>query len=135
MKKLAIFIAGVMFSGLVQADSLVGVDKMICASVQVQICFENDTCYAAAPDELDVPEFVIIDLKEKSISTTRSSGLNRSTSFASVERNGGLIYLQGAEGGRVFSFVINEGSGHITAAVVRDGFSVSVFGSCTDSEI
>ena len=135
MRKLAILIAGVLFVGVVQADNIVGVDKMICASVQVQICIENDTCYAATPDELDVPEFVIIDLKKKSISTTRASGQNRSTPFTSVERIDGLIYLQGTEGGRVFSFVINENSGHITAAVVRDGLSVSVFGSCTDSDI
>jgi hypothetical protein len=135
MKKLAIFIAGVMFVGLVQADSLVGVDKMICATTQVQICIEHDTCYAAAPDELDVPEFVIIDLEKKSISTTKASDQDRSTSFTSVERDDGLIYLQGFEGGRVFSFVVHEGTGRITAALVRDGLSVSVFGACTDSDI
>ena len=135
MKKLAIFIAGVMFVGLVQADSLVGVDKMICATTQVQICIEYDTCYAAAPDELDVPEFVIIDLEKKSISTTKASDQDRSTSFTSVERDDGLIYLQGFEGGRVFSFVVHEVTGRITAALVRDGLSVSVFGACTDSDI
>ncbi len=135
MKKLAIAIAGVLVVGLVHAESLVGVDKMICATTQVQICIEYDTCYAAAPEELDMPEFVVIDLDEKSISTTRASGQNRSTSFTTVDRDNGFIYLQGSEGGRVFSFVIHEGTGRITAALVRDGISVNVFGACTDSDI
>ncbi len=49
MKKLAAVIAGLLTGGLVQADDLSGVDEMICAAAQVQICIENDTCYSAAP--------------------------------------------------------------------------------------
>ena len=45
------------------------------------------------------------------------------------------IYLQGKEGERTFSFVIDEYSGHMTVAIVRDGISVTVFGACTDADI
>lgn len=121
--------------GLVQADNLDGVDEMICAAAQVKICIENDTCYAATPAELDVPDFVVIDTRKKTISTTRASNQNRSTKFTSVEKLDGLIYLQGVEGGRAFSFVIDEATGRMTVAVSRDGLSVSVFGACTDTDI
>ncbi len=135
MRKLAIVFAGILAGGLAQAENLEGVDKMICAAAQVQICIENDTCYAATPAELDIPNFVVIDTRKKTISTTRASNQTRSTPFTSVEKIDGLFYLQGIEGGRAFSFVIDEATGHMTVAVSRDGLSVSVFGACTDADI
>jgi len=135
MKKLMMAFAGLLTSGLALADDIRGVDEIICAATQVQICIENDTCYATTPAELDVPNFVVIDTKKKTISTTEASDLNRSTAFTSVVRADGLIYLQGIEGGRAFSFVIDEATGLMTVAVSRDGFAVSVFGACTDTDL
>ena len=135
MKKLAFVIAGIVAGGLAQADNLEGVDKMICAAAQVKICFEEDICYAATAAELDVPDFVVIDVKKKVISTTKASNQNRSTSFKYVEKADGLIYLQGMEGGRAFSFVIHEATGRMTVSVSRDGLTVSVFGACTDADL
>ncbi len=135
MKKLAVVFAGVLSVGAVQADNLEGVDKMICAAVQVQICIESDTCYSATPAQLDVPDFVVIDTKKKTISTTKASAENRSTKFSSVSKSEGLIYLQGIEGERAFSFVIDVETGRMTVAVSRDGLSVSVFGVCTDTKL
>ena len=135
MKKLAIMFAGIMTGGLVQADDLRGVNEMICAVTQVQICIENDTCYPATAAQLNVPDFIVINTKQKTISTTRASKQNRSTPFTNVEKNGGLIYMQGMEGGRAFSFVIHEASGRMTVAVSRDGIAVSVFGACTDTDL
>ena len=135
MKKLIAALVGMLAGGLVQADNLEGVNEIVCAAAQVQICIENDTCYAAPPFELDVPDFVVIDISKKTISTTKASNENRSTKFTSVEKLDGLIYLQGVEGGRAFSFVIDEATGHMTVAVSRDGLSVSVFGACTDTDL
>ena len=56
-------------------------------------------------------------------------------SFTSVEKNDGLIYLQGIEGRRAFNFVIHEATGRMTVSVSRDGLSVSVFGACTDTNL
>ncbi len=135
MRKLAVVFAGILAGGLAQAEKLEGVDKMICAAAQVQICIENDTCYAATPAELDIPNFVVIDTSKKTISTNKASKQNRSTPFTSVEKSDGLFYFQGIEGERAFSFVIDEATGHMTVAVSRDGLSVSVFGACTDADI
>ena len=135
MKKTVMALAGLLFLGLVQADNLEGADKMICAAAQAQICIEYDKCYSAAPAELDVPDFVVIDIDEKTISTTKASEQDRSSVFSSVLKSDGLIHLQGLEGSRAFNIVINEATGHMTAAVLRDGLSVSVFGVCTDTDI
>lgn len=135
MKKLSMVIAGIAAAGMAQAENLNDVDKMICAASQVQICIEDDTCYSATPEDLGIPDFVVIDTDKQTISTTKASDLNRSTAISVASKVDGLIYLQGIEGGRAFSFVIDEATGRMTVSVARDGFSVSVFGVCTDADI
>ena len=135
MKKVMPLIAGLLIGATVQAEQLIGVNRFVCAASQVQICIESDSCYLASAWELSVPDFVVIDLKKKNISTTKASGLNRSTQFSSVRKDEGLVYLQGVEGGRAFSFVIDEESGRMTVAVSRDGLAVNVFGICTGTDL
>jgi hypothetical protein len=135
MKKINLVLAGMLLAGAAYADPLTGVDKFVCAAAQAQICVEGDTCYSASPWDLGVPEFVVIDLKKNTISTTKSSGDERSTAFSKATKDEGKIFLQGIEGGRAFSLVIDEATGLMSAAVARDGFVVSIFGACTDSDI
>ena len=135
MKKLILASLGLAVSGAVTAEDVTEVTRMVCASGQAQICLESGDCYSAIPWELAVPDFVIIDTKKGTISTTKASGLNRSTEFTKSERREGLIHLQGVEGGRAFSFVIHEKTGRLTAAIARDGLSVTVFGACTAAKL
>ena len=122
-------------AGVVLAEDVTGLDEIVCAAGQAHICLETGECFSATPYELSVPDFVVIDTKKRTVSTTKASGLNRSTTLSKIERNDGLIYLQGMEGGRAFSFVIHEATGRLTVAVSRDGLSVTVFGACTDSNL
>ena len=135
MRKFTIVCAGIMASSVAVAENIENADELLCAAAQVQVCYENGKCFSKAPWELSIPDFVVIDTKEKTISTTKASGENRSSPFATAERSEGVIYLQGMEGERLFSFVIEEFSGAMTVAIVRDGFSVTVFGVCTDTDL
>ena len=135
MENLAFALAGLLAGALAQADNLEGVDRMLCAAAQVNMCIEEDTCYPATTDELEIPDFVVIDTAKKVISTTKASNLNRSTPFKNFEKTDGLIYLQGVEGGRAFSFVIHEATGRMTVSVANDGITVTVFGTCTDARL
>ena len=136
MKKAMFAVAGLIgAAGSAAAENVMDVDEMICAASQAQICLETGQCFAALPSELALPEFVMIDTKKQVISTTQASGMNRSTTFSSYSRAEGLINLQGVQNGRAFSFVIHEATGRLTAAIARDGLSITVFGVCTDSDI
>jgi hypothetical protein len=134
-KKLAIASAMLAMTTTAAAENVEGVDKMICAAAQAQICFETGECFAATPFELQVPDFILVDTKKRTVSTTKASGANRSTEFTHLTREDGLISLQGVEGGRAFSFVIEELTGQLTAAIARDGLTVTVFGACTDANL
>lgn len=112
------------------ADDVHGADVMICASVEVSVC-SLDGCEVGTPWLWDIPQFIEVDLKAKRLSTTAASGENRATPINNLERKDGLIFLQGVENGRAFSFVINEETGVLSAAVAREELTVSVFGACT----
>ena len=112
------------------ADNLKGADRFLCASVQAMRCTEVD-CDVAPPWTWNIPEFIEVDLRARTLSTTRASGEARTTSIKHQERENGLIVLQGTEAGRAFSFVITEETGALSAAVAREGITVGVFGACT----
>jgi hypothetical protein len=97
------------------------------------ICFETGECFNAQPWELDVPQFILVDLKKDVLSTTGAAEERRSTPIARVTREEGTVFLQGIERRRAFSIVIEESLGTFNAAVARDGVTVSVFGACTDA--
>lgn len=134
MKRSIIASAGLLIGGSVAADNLTGVDRLLCATAQLVVCIEADECYTVLPSELDVPQFVIVDLKGKMLSTTKASDRHRTTAIQTVSRSDGSIYLQGTDNGRAFSFVIDEITGRATVAVARDGATVTMFASCTTTE-
>jgi hypothetical protein len=135
MKRSVVASVGLLASGAALADNLEGADRLLCAPEQIMICVEEADCYPAHGSELGVPAFVIVDLKNKKLQTTKSSRQTRTTAFSNMSRTDGKIFLQGVENGRAFSFVINEITGSLTVALSRDGVAVAVFGSCTNAKV
>ena len=135
MKRSVVASVGLLASGAALADNLEGADRLLCAPEQIMICVEQADCYPAHASELGVPDFVIVDLKNKKMQTTKSSQQTRTTAFSNMSRTDGKIFLQGVENGRAFSFVINEITGSLTVALSRDGVAVAVFGSCTNAKV
>ena len=135
MKKILMFLAGIIASSSAFAEDLTGVDKFICSASFAQICFESGECFRRTPADLSMPEFVVVDVKGKTVKTTKASGLNQSSKFNFINRTATTISLQGVEETRLFSFVINEKSGFLTVAIADDGYSMNVFGACTDAQV
>ena len=130
-RRIAAAALGLGLAGVTLADNLIGEDKMLCAAASVTVCFDDGTCENATPWELNVPQFIDVDLKKKSLSTTQASGENRMTTVDNMRRAEGRVYLQGIDGGRAYTFVIDEETGFLTVIVARDDLTVSVFGACT----
>jgi hypothetical protein len=117
------------------ADNVENSDRLLCSTARVVICFEHGECIEMPAWEVNIPQFLIVDEKKLTLSTTKASDENRVTPIRTLRREDGLIIFQGSEQGRAFSAVIDEATGILTAAVSRDGATVSVFGNCTDAEI
>ena len=115
----------------VGADDLTGADRFLCAPGEVTVCAMEGECMSVPPWELNLPDFIQIDLEAGLLKTTEASGQNRQTPIPRIIREDGKIVLQGLEMGRAFSFFIDEASGEMTAAAARDGLFVGAFGVCT----
>ena len=132
MKKYGFWTLVVLLAASVSmADDLTGAEVILCSSAQATICGEEDGCETGPPWAWNIPLFIEIDLKAKTMGTTAASGEDRSTPIRNLQREEGRIFLQGVEKGRAFSFVIDEAHGLMTVAVARDAVTVSVFGACT----
>lgn len=112
------------------ADDLTGSSRFLCSVVTVGRC-DIDGCTDETPDGVLVPQFVIIDLGTKLLSTTPASGQNRTTPIESLRREKGLVVLQGLENGRAFSFVIAEKTGSASVAIAREELVLAVSAMCT----
>jgi hypothetical protein len=73
------------------------------------------------------------DVVQKRVNTTKSSGLNRSSVIDNLKRANGQIVMQGIDNGRAYSFVVDEKSGELSAAVAINeaGCNITGFGWCT----
>jgi len=118
----------------VQADDLTGTSQILCVPVQATLCIEDGECAVDLPWNVNIPQFIEVDLEAKMLATTEASGLNRETPIEHLRRENGTIVFHGFEMGRAFSWVIDEKSGRVTAAIATDGISVAVFGACTPTD-
>ena len=136
MKSIAIVafgVAGLVLIGPARADELTGVDRFICSAGSVSACCDDGQCASGTAAELGVPQFMEFDLKQKRVSTTKASALNRSTAIDNLKRENGIIIMQGVEYGRAYSFVVDEKQGTLSAtvAVQEAGCNIIGFGTCT----
>jgi hypothetical protein len=120
-----------MASGVVLADDLKGESSLLCTVIQAARCGLDGECTAGPAWRLNIPQFLEVDVEAKTISTTRASGEDRSTELKTVEREDGLIILQGVENGRAFSMVIVEETGLASIAVALEEKAVMGSAACT----
>jgi hypothetical protein len=135
MKRLAlssIALAALFVFSPAHADSLVGVDRILCSAGSTTVSCDDGQCASGTAAELDIPQFLEIDLVAKRVSTTKASALNRTSPIDNLKRVNGQIVLQGFENDRAYSIVLNEKTGELAAAVAGPGgCSVTAFGMCT----
>ncbi len=112
-------------------DSLSGKDRLLCSAVEATVCTADGICESGPPWDWQIPQFLIVDLDRKELSSTEASGENRMTPILSLFRDEGHIVLQGVQAGRAFSMVLREDNGHAAIAIATDGVTISVFGACT----
>jgi len=129
--RMTAFVLTLMFISPVNGDDLNGADRMLCVPGQVSHCVVNGNCKSQLPEDENIPEFIEVDLKRKTLAATRASGENRSTPIGNMSREAGYIYLSGVEGGRGFSMVISENTGDLTFVIATDGETAAMFGDCT----
>jgi hypothetical protein len=131
MYKFAAIVIAIIFTTPALSDEVTDANRMLCASGPVSHCVEGIGCNSADPEDENIPEFIEVDLKRKTLAATQASGMERSTSIQHQSQSEGNIYLQGLENGRLYSLVIAQISGDLSFTVTANGETATMFGCCT----
>ena len=81
-----------------------------------------------------MPDFLKVDLRAEELLTPDGSDEPRFTAIGNIVRNQGLIFLTGWQEARGYTWVINEGTGEGTLAIVSDTTVVTLFTACAASD-
>ena len=121
-----------LFCGAALADNVTGSNELLCYAHTAARCeVEDGTCAIKTPWQLNLPDFLKLDLRAKRAETTEASGEVRQTPIRTVERGSGTILLQGIQGERAFSWLIVEATGEGTLTVSTPAAGLTVFTICT----
>jgi hypothetical protein len=128
----ALGVTALLYCGVALADDVRGSNSLLCYALSASRCDIDGTCVAKEPWELNLPDFLKLDLKAKQAVTTEASGVLRETPIRTVERGAnGAILLQGMQGGRAFTWLITEETGEGTLTVSSAAAGLTVFTVCT----
>lgn len=130
-RNVALVLGILMAPAMTLADDLSGSEAFLCSVVYASECTLDGDCTGGPAWNLNIPQFIEVDIKAKTLSTTKASGENRSTPIKNLERGDDSIILQGVENGRAFSFVITESTGMVSIAVAIADEGIVVSGVCT----
>ncbi len=118
-------------SAAVSAAEMDGSGNIVCAVMDVVGCAEEGSCVQGRASSFDLPEFMILDAKDKVLRAAYESGVDAVSTVKNMERSGDHLVLQGVENARGWEVAINTKSGRMSAAGVGDAVSFMAFGTCT----
>ena len=115
-----------------------GSTSLIFASQEVYECSLENGCKEIESADINLPSFLIIKFSKKEISATPESGRKAITKIERIERNDGILYVQGAEDGFKgeedglgWTLAIEEDSGKGVLTGAMPGSAFVIFGVCT----
>ena len=117
------------------AENVQESERVVCSTSTAVLCVETGDCFGVLPHEIDLPQFIVVDAKKRTVSTTKFSSRPRTTEVKHFTREDGRILMQGIERGRAYSLSIEEDLGMLTGVMAKDGVTLSVFGACTDANL
>lgn len=124
---LCIFISSV---SSIAAD-VTGSDPLICSTFEI---YENDRgakCQQVTAQSINLPQFLRIDFKKKTIKGTRADGEVMIAKIESIKRLEGKLILSGIQNGRAWNIIIQKEKGELTLTVADDDVGFVAFGACT----
>ena len=104
-------------------------EPLLCIPIEQMECSIGSGCLEQTVENMRIPRFIRVDFTEQKVSGMTEGEL-RSTAIQNVLHLEDKTILQGAEGGRAWSIIINDTTYQMTASVADEQVSFSIFGSC-----
>jgi hypothetical protein len=103
---------------------------LLCVPIEITQCDEGGKCYLGTAEDVNLPQFIRVDLKEKKLSGVGQAA-DRTTPIDFLERENAKIVLHGRQSGRGWTAMISEETGKLVAAISDEGTVFIIFGACT----
>ena len=116
---------------LVSAGDFDGSIPLICAVVETIECRENGNCKNGTADSINIPQFLKVSFKSKTITGKKAEGEVKTTKIENMERSDGKLILQGTQTNKGWSMVIDEANGKMVLTASDSQVGFVVFGACT----
>jgi hypothetical protein len=118
-------------SSAIGADSKFdGSVPLLCVPIEITECDEGGRCYQGTAEDVNLPQFIRVNLKDKVLSGIGDSA-DRTTLINFLERENGKIVLHGGQKGRGWTALISEETGKLVATIADEGTAFIIFGACT----
>ena len=105
-----------------------GSAPLLCVPIGITECGAEGECKRGTAESVNLPQFIRVDLKAMTI---RSEEQKRESPIKTVDHLNGRLILQGTQGQRGWTMLIDEDTGRLSATVIADGEGFVVFGACT----
>lgn len=122
----------------VMAGSFDGTVTLLFASQEVYECSLGNGCKEIEAEDINLPSFLIINFKKKTITAPPESGNKNVTKIERIEKTDGVLFIQGSEDGYKnvedgvgWTVSIEQDSGKGVMTLATPGAGVVVFGVCT----
>ncbi|UCD32052.1 MAG: hypothetical protein JSV38_15045 [Desulfobacterales bacterium] len=115
---------------LVSAGDFDGSAPLICAVIETIDCRANGNCQNGTADSINIPQFLKINFKSKTITGKRAEGEAKTTKIENMESSNGNLILQGTQTNKGWSIVIDEANGKMVLTASGDQVGFVVFGAC-----
>ena len=134
MRSAGVVLAALLLSSALLADDLTDSDSLVCYGWSAFVCSIEGECEATAPWQLDMPDFLRLDLRARVVTSTETAPEERETEIQTLVRENGTILLQGRQDEHPFSWLIVEATGEGTLTMSTPGEGITVFTLCTPAE-
>ena len=145
MNKMTLLLGLIVGLGLLVAPAVAGDSagdfdgskSLICAAVNVVECFPGGKCQNVRAEEVDMPDFLRLNFKDKEIRAEMAGRENLKTDIEHTEKIDGKLIIQGAEDGREdtkdglgWSMAIDQVTGKLVFSASGTDVAFVVFGAC-----
>jgi hypothetical protein len=108
-----------------------GSSPLLCVPIEIMECGAGEGCIDTSAESVSIPQFIRIDFEKKTASGTLENGAVREVGIEHMERENGMLVLQGGQQGRGWSVTVGEETGKMTLTASGDRFGFIIFGACT----
>lgn len=112
------------------ASKFDGSSNLICATFDITACVDGVTCAKGQARTFDMPEFLTVNFKKKSIHADYDGGKTADSPFKNFQSTDSQLIMQGVENDHGWTMAISKKTGRMSVSSVGEEVSFTMFGAC-----